>query len=79
MDKKKNRKELEITLVKGIEDILKKNNATASKKITKTTQEAAKYIAKKFYKAMKPVAVKAKNDGAKKPNNKVVLKAQQKK
>ncbi len=47
------RKELELTLVKTIEDVLTKANPLATKKIKKATQEAAKSVAKKFFKTIK--------------------------
>ena len=47
------RKELELTLVKTIEDVLSKINSPATKKINKLTQEASKTIAKKFFKTIK--------------------------
>jgi hypothetical protein len=53
MNKKELRKELELTLVKTIEEVLSKKNAESAKKIRKTTHESSKAIAKKFYKAIK--------------------------
>jgi len=57
MNKKELRKELELTLVKTIEEVLSKKNAESAKKVRKTTHEASKTIAKKFYKAMKEKTV----------------------
>lgn len=57
MNKKELRKELELTLVKTIEEVLSKKNADSAKKVRKTTHEASKAIAKKFYKALKEKAV----------------------
>lgn len=53
MNKKELRKELELILVKTIEEVLSKKNSEASKKIRKTTYDASKSIAKKFYKSLK--------------------------
>lgn len=53
MNKKELRKQLELTLVKTIEEVLNKNNSDATKKIRKTTYEASKNVAKKFYKTLK--------------------------
>ena len=47
------RKELELTLVKTIEDVLTKVNPGAAKKIKNSTQEASKTVAKKFFKTIK--------------------------
>lgn len=47
------RKELELTLTKTIEDVLTKVNAGAAKKVNKSTREASKIIAKKFFKTIK--------------------------
>lgn len=53
MSKKDLRKELEIELVKVIENYLNKSDEETTEKIRKTTYEASKKIAKKFYKAIK--------------------------
>lgn len=53
MNKKELRKELELTLVKAIEEVLNKKNSEATKKIRKTTYDASKSVAKKFYKSLK--------------------------
>lgn len=53
MNKKELRKELELTLVKAIEEVLSKKNSEATKKIRKTTYDASKSVAKKFYKSLK--------------------------
>jgi hypothetical protein len=50
---KTHRKELELRLVKTIEEVLSKQNAEAVAKIRKTTVEACKLIAKKFSKTLK--------------------------
>jgi hypothetical protein len=50
------RKELELTLVKTIEDVLTIVNSGATQKTIKATQEAAKTVAKKFYKTIKSEA-----------------------
>ena len=71
MDKKELRKELELTLIKLIQDALNKRNALIAKEIQKTTNESAKNIAKKFYKILK---TKAKVVKAKKGNVKISLK-----
>ncbi len=47
------RKELELTLIKTIEDVLTKVNVGAAKKVNKSTREASKTIAKKFFKTIK--------------------------
>jgi hypothetical protein len=47
------RKELELNLVKTIEDVLSKQSAETAVKIRKTTVESSKTIAKKFYKIFK--------------------------
>lgn len=59
MKKKELRKELELTLIKAIEEPLNKRNAEAARKIREITFGAAKIIAKKFYKSVKPKAPKA--------------------
>jgi hypothetical protein len=56
MNKKELRKELELNLIKGMEEVLNKQNSEVSKKIRKTTHEASKKVAKKFYKALKLVS-----------------------
>lgn len=53
MNKKELRKELELTLVKTIEEVLNKRNHEAAKKIREITYGASKIIAKKFYKSLK--------------------------
>jgi hypothetical protein len=58
MNKKELRKELELILVKTIEEVLTKRNSTIPAKIRKTTFEASKSVAKKFYKALKTKAPK---------------------
>ena len=78
MNKKELRKELELTLVKTIEEVLSKKNSEASKKIRKTTYEASKTIAKKFYKSLKekPKAKQkpsAENKPKSKPKTKIVV------
>jgi len=55
MSKKELRKELELVLIKAIEDVLKKRNAEAAQKIIKTTYEASKTVAKKFLKNIQPI------------------------
>lgn len=70
MDKKELRKELELALIKLIQDALNKRNALIAKEIQKTTNESAKNIAKKFYKTLK---TKAKIVKAKKGNVKISL------
>jgi hypothetical protein len=63
------RKQLELTLVKTIDDILTKVNAVAAKKIKKSAQEASKTIAKKFFKT-----IKSEEKTKKKPSGIVVKK-----
>lgn len=53
MSKKELRKELELSLVKEIENVLNKLDAAITGKIRKTTYQASKQVAKKFYKALK--------------------------
>ncbi|MEO6902145.1 MAG: hypothetical protein ABI315_03245 [Bacteroidia bacterium] len=53
MSKKDLRKKLEIELMKIIENYLNKSNEEVAGKIRKTTYEASKTIAKKFYKTIK--------------------------
>lgn len=53
MSKKELRKELELILIKTIEEVLNKRNAEATKKIKKATQDASKMVAKKFLKIIK--------------------------
>ena len=72
MNKKELRKELELALVKSIEDVLSKKNSVASKKVRKTTYEASKAVAKKFYKSLKE---KAKPKTKAKPKSKPAAKA----
>lgn len=57
MGKKDLRKELELSLVKEIENVLNKLDNTVTGKIRKATYQASKLIAKKFYKALKPKSV----------------------
>lgn len=52
MNKKELRKELELVLIKAIEEVLTKKNAFVPAKIRKTTYEASKNVAKKFYKTL---------------------------
>jgi hypothetical protein len=52
MNKKELRKQLELALVKTIEDTLNKIDSENPKKIRKTTYESSKNIAKKFYKTL---------------------------
>jgi imidazoleglycerol phosphate dehydratase HisB len=53
MNKKALRKELENALVKSIQETLNTRNAIAGKKIKHKIENAAKSVAKKFYKAIK--------------------------
>lgn len=53
MSKKELRKELELLLVRSIENVLNQKNATTAKSIRKNTLGASKTIAKKFYKSLK--------------------------
>lgn len=55
MSKKELRKELELILLKSIEEVLSKRNAEVAKKIRKTSQEASKMVAKKFLKNIQPI------------------------
>lgn len=55
MNKKELRKELELTLVKSLEEVLSKRNVEVTKKIRKTTHEASKMVAKKFLKNIQPI------------------------
>lgn len=55
MSKKELRKELELSLLKALEDILNKKNTEITKKIRKTSQEASKIVAKKFFKNLNTV------------------------
>jgi hypothetical protein len=55
MSNKEQRKELELLIVKSIEDVLSQKNSEASKKIKKTSLQASKAIAKKFLKAIKSI------------------------
>ncbi len=55
MSKKTLRKELELILIKTIEEVLNKRDVEATKKIGKTMHEATKMIAKKFLKTMNPL------------------------
>jgi hypothetical protein len=56
MNKKALRKELELNLIKGMEDVLNNHNHKASKKIRKITYQASKTVAKKFVKALKTIS-----------------------
>lgn len=71
MSKKELRKELELSLLKALEDILNKKNAEITKKIRKTSQEASKIVAKKFFKNLN-VATQNKTVIAKKILKKVI-------
>lgn len=53
MNKKALRKELTMSLLKEIEEVLGKHNYKASRRIRKTTREASKTVAKRFVKALK--------------------------
>ncbi|MEO6883906.1 MAG: hypothetical protein ABI199_07765 [Bacteroidia bacterium] len=53
MDKKELRKELEFLLIHSIENTLNKRDCLVTRKIRETTFEAAKIVAKKFYKSIK--------------------------
>jgi hypothetical protein len=53
MGNKTLRKELELDLIRSIEETLNKRNAIAAGKIKKKVEEASKDVAKKFYKAIK--------------------------
>jgi hypothetical protein len=53
MSKKELRKQLEILLVKAIQEVLIKSDAETAKKVRKITYESSKNIAKKFYKSLK--------------------------
>lgn len=59
------RKELELTLVKTIEEVLTKVNPGVAGKIKKSTQEASKIVAKKFFKTIKSEAKIKKTPGKK--------------
>lgn len=61
MSKKELRKELELVLVKTIESVLSKKDALIAPKIRKTTAQASKDIAKKFYKSLKSLQAKKTN------------------
>jgi hypothetical protein len=81
-NKKALRKELELILVKTIEGVLTTHNVEATKKIKRTTTDASKTIAKKFYKTIKTVSTKkpaTSKNSAKKPVRSVVTKAKIKK
>jgi hypothetical protein len=56
MNKKEARKQLELALLKSIEDTLNKHNEIASKKIRKANLKHTKEIAKKFYKTISKLA-----------------------
>lgn len=66
MNKKQLRKELEVSLVKTIEDLLISVNSDVAKKVNDITLGAAKIIAKKFYKNLKEVNEKKASDKKKK-------------
>lgn len=55
MSKKEIRKELELVLIKSLEEVLNKKNAVATKKIRKNTHVASKMVAKKFLKMIKNI------------------------
>ncbi len=59
MSQKKLRKELTVSLLKGIEEVLNKHNPEISTKIRKTTLDVSKTVAKKFVKALKELPEKA--------------------
>ncbi|OFY85513.1 MAG: hypothetical protein A3F72_10085 [Bacteroidetes bacterium RIFCSPLOWO2_12_FULL_35_15] len=60
MKTKEKRQKLELALIKSIEEILIKEDSEAAKTIRKITYEAAKRLAKKFYKTVKTVQAKTK-------------------
>jgi len=72
MNKKEIRKELELQLLKVIDEVLSKKNASVAKKIRKTSHSSSKKIAKTFYKSVKNVAkpVKGKKTVAKSKSSK---------
>jgi hypothetical protein len=53
MNKKQLKKELEVTLVKTIEDLLISINPQATNEVSDIIYGASKILAKKFYKSMK--------------------------
>ncbi len=53
MNKKQLRKDLEVTLVKTIEDLLISVNPDAAKNVSDIIYGASKILAKKFYKSVK--------------------------
>ena len=53
MNKKQQRKDLEVALVKHIEDLLISVNPEATKKVSDIIYGASKILAKKFYKSVK--------------------------
>lgn len=67
MSKKELRKELELNLSKHIENVLVGIDETVAKKIRKTTLEASKLVAKKFYKISKQNTDKKSTIPAKQP------------
>ncbi len=71
MNKKQQRKELEVTLVKTIEDLLLSINPEAARDVLEITYGAAKILAKKFYKAVKHTEEKKETPVKKKPVKKV--------
>jgi len=77
MNKKELRKELELVLVKTIEEVLNKRNSETAKKIRKTTYEGSKTIAKKFYKSLKPTekSLGKRKKAVKKQMSKTVIKS----
>ena len=72
MNKKQQRKELEVTLVKTIEDILISINPEAARDVVEITYGAAKILAKKFYKAVKHTEEKKEIPAKKKTATKAV-------
>ena len=64
MNKKQLRKDLELALVKNLEDLLISINPEAAKKVDEIIFGAAKIIAKKFYKSIKQ---KEEKEAEKKP------------
>ena len=76
MNKKELRKELELQLVKSIDAVLSKKNATVAKNIRKNTFGASKTLAKKFYKSLKTkTAVKSVHPTGGKATKSVVKKS----
>ncbi len=82
MDKKKQRKELEHSLVTIIENALIAINPEAAKEVNDIVYGASKILAKKFFKAYKPVQKKklvAKKENVKKVDTKNTVKPNPKK